>query len=74
VIWNIVAASPTPSPSPTDFDTELVTPGVWGFVLTIGVMLAVVVLVIDMVRRIRRVNYRAQVREQLEQEQRDATP
>jgi hypothetical protein len=73
VIWTIVAASPTPAPSPSDFDTDTVTPGVWGFVLTIAVILAVVVLIVDMVRRIRRVNYRAQVREQLaaEQEQRE---
>ena len=69
MIWNIVAASPTPSPSPTDFDADTVTPGVWGFVLTIAVILAVVVLIVDMVRRIRRVNYRAQVREQLAAEE-----
>jgi hypothetical protein len=73
VIWTIVAASPTPAPSPSDFDVDTVTPWVWGFVLTIAVILAVVVLIVDMVRRIRRVNYRAQVREQLaaEQEQRE---
>jgi hypothetical protein len=68
VLWNLLAASPTPAPSPSDFDADSVTPGVWGFVLTIAVILAVVVLIVDMVRRIRRVNYRAQVREQLERE------
>ncbi|MFD4422710.1 hypothetical protein ACFWN7_14585 [Agromyces sp. NPDC058484] len=51
-----------------EFDPNLVTPGVWGFVLTFVVMLIVVLLVLDMVRRIRRVNYRAEVRAQLEAE------
>lgn len=52
-----------------EFDPDLVTPGVWGFVLTFLVMLVVVLLVLDMVRRIRRVNYRAEVRAQLEAEE-----
>jgi hypothetical protein len=73
VLWNLLAASPTPAPSPSDFDADSVTPGVWGFVLTIAVILAVVVLIVDMVRRIRRVNYRAQVREQLERERDQAS-
>lgn len=51
-----------------EFDPDTVTPGVWGFVLTFLVMAVVVLLVLDMVRRIRRVNYRAEVREQLEAE------
>ena len=52
-----------------EFDPNLVTPGVWGFVLTFLIMLVVVLLVLDMVRRIRRVNYRAEVRAQLEAEE-----
>ena len=68
MLWLLVTASPTPPPG---FDEDLVTPGVWGFVLTIGVILAVVLLIIDMVRRIRRVTYRAQVREELEAEAAD---
>ena len=39
-----------------EFDPDTVTPGVWGFVLTFLVMVIVVLLVLDMVRRIRRVN------------------
>jgi hypothetical protein len=54
------------------FDPNMVTPGFVGFIATFGVAVAVILLVIDMVRRIRRVNYRAQVREQLENEARDA--
>jgi len=64
VLWFSLTASPPPS-----FDEDLVTPGVWGFALTIAVIVAVVLLIIDMVRRIRRVTYRAQVREQLEAEE-----
>ena len=67
MIWLSLTASPVPTPTP-GFDEDLVTPGIWGFVLTIGVIIAVILLIIDMVRRIRRVTYRAQVREQLEKE------
>jgi hypothetical protein len=50
------------------FDPDTVTPGFVGFLATFGVAAVVILLVIDMVRRIRRVNYRAQVREQLQRE------
>jgi hypothetical protein len=71
VLWFALTASPTPTPA---FDEDLVTPGIWGFVLTIAVILAVVLLIVDMVRRIRRVTYRAQVQEQLEKEQAEKKP
>ncbi|SKA99518.1 hypothetical protein SAMN06295879_2825 [Agreia bicolorata] len=54
------------------FDPDTVTPGFVGFIATFGVAAVVILLVIDMVRRVRRVNYREQVRQQLEQEARDA--
>lgn len=66
MLWFALTASPTPPPG---FDEDLVTPGIWGFVLTIAVILAVVLLIVDMVRRIRRVTYRAQVQEQLAAEE-----
>ncbi len=67
MLWFTV---PTPSPLPTSgVADDLVTPGVWGFVITFLLVVAVVLLIIDMVRRIRRVTYRAQVREQLASEQ-----
>jgi hypothetical protein len=67
VLWFTV---PNPSPIPTSgVDDDLVTPGVWGFVITFLLVVVVVLLIIDMVRRIRRVTYRAQVREQLAAEQ-----
>jgi len=64
----VLTAIPTPTPTP-GFDETTVTPGVWGFVLTIAVIVAVILLIIDMVRRIRRVNYRAQVQQQLADEE-----
>jgi len=58
----------TPAPGET-IDPNIVTPGVIGFLLTIGVAAAVVLLVIDMTRRIRRINYRAQANEKLDAEE-----
>ena len=58
----------TPNPEET-IDPNIVTPGVIGFLLTIGVAIAVVFLVIDMTRRIRRINYRAQANERLDAEE-----
>ncbi|MEP6842545.1 MAG: hypothetical protein ABJA11_03425 [Pseudolysinimonas sp.] len=62
-----VRSVPSPAPSP-DFDANLVTPGVWGFTITAVIMVVVILLIIDMVRRIRRVNYRAEIRQRLEDE------
>jgi uncharacterized protein HemY len=55
-----------------EFDPNTVTPGVWGFVITFLIMVVVLLLILDMVRRIRRTNYRIEVREQLEAEARAA--
>lgn len=55
-----------------EFDPDTVTPGIWGFVVTFGLMVVVVLLILDMVRRIRRTNYRAEVRERLEIERLEA--
>lgn len=57
----LVADTTTPDP-------DSVTPGIVGFIATFGVAAVTLLLVIDMVRRVRRVNYRAQVREELEAE------
>ena len=65
-------ADPTPIPTPgtpEGFDPNVVTPGVWGFVITFGIVIAVVLLIVDMVRRTRRVNYRAAINEQLDAEE-----
>jgi hypothetical protein len=58
----------TPAPD-EDFDPNVVTPGVIGFVLTFALAIVVVLLVIDMTRRIRRITYRAQANERLDAEE-----
>lgn len=64
-------ATPTPTPPP-GFDPNSVTPTWVGFAATFLVAAAVVFLIMDMVRRVRRVRYRGEIREQLEAEQRGA--
>jgi hypothetical protein len=54
-----------PTPPAYQGDPDLVTPGVIGFVITFAIALITVLLVIDMVRRIRRVRYRAAVQEEI---------
>jgi hypothetical protein len=49
-----------------EVDPNSVTPGVVGFVMTFGVMIAVLLLVIDMVRRVRRVRYRQEIADKLD--------
>lgn len=56
----LAAVPPSPSPSPA-FDQDSVTPGVVGFLAFLFVTLAVVLLVVDMTRRIRRVRYRGEL-------------
>jgi hypothetical protein len=60
--FEFVATTPTPSPSPS-FDPDVVTPGPVGFLAILLVTLASIGLILDMVRRIRRVRYRAEARE-----------
>lgn len=67
MFWRLVDATPSPIPTSNVAD-DLVTPGVWGFTITAVIMVAVILLIIDMVRRLRRLNYRAEIRERLEQE------
>ncbi|NQX11267.1 hypothetical protein HQQ80_06500 [Microbacteriaceae bacterium VKM Ac-2855] len=61
----------TPSPAP-DFNEDTVTPGLIGFIVMFLIAVAAVLLALDMVRRVRRTTYRAQVTEQLEKEQSDS--
>ena len=49
-------------------DPETVTPGPLGFALFFFVVIAVILLAIDMVRRIRRTTYRAEISARLEEE------
>ena len=47
-----------PTPPAFEGDPNLVTPGVVGFIITFAIAAITVLLVLDMVRRIRRVRYR----------------
>jgi len=51
-----------------EVDPNSVTPGVVGFVITLFVALAVLLLIADMARRVRRVRYRALANEILDAE------
>jgi hypothetical protein len=69
----VAIADPTPTPEPGfTGDPNLISPGIAGFAVTAFVAVATVLLIIDMTRRIRRVRYRAEVRERLESEKLDA--
>jgi hypothetical protein len=63
-------ADQTPMPTPTStVDPNLVTPGFVGFAIVAILVVAVVLLIWDMNRRIRRVRYREEVREELDAEE-----
>ena len=66
------AVTATPSPTPSTVDPRLVTPGAWGFVAIALLALAVILLVWDMMRRIRRGRVRADINEELEAEEQAA--
>lgn len=55
----------TPEP---DFDPNSVTPTWVGFAVTFLVAVATVLLLMDMVRRVRRTRYRGEIQERLEAE------
>jgi hypothetical protein len=54
-----------PTPPAYEGDPNLVTPGVVGFIITFAIAIITVLLVLDMVRRIRRVRYRAAVQNEI---------
>ncbi|WP_298037186.1 hypothetical protein [uncultured Microbacterium sp.] len=56
---------PIPTPS---VDPDSVTPGPIGFAAIVIVVIAVVLLIWDMNRRVRRVRYREEIREELDAE------
>ena len=61
------AATATPSPQPIapGVEPDLVTPGAIGFAVTALFIVVVILLVIDMTKRMRRVRYRAEARERI---------
>ena len=64
MLWFLGGATPTPIP-PSDVDEALIGPGVWGFAIFAFVAIASILLIMDMVRRTRRVRYRAEIQERL---------
>lgn len=63
LIWWAAAPTPTPTVNPDD-----VTPGVAGFIAVGVLAAAVVLLLMDMLRRIRRARYRSEIGEELDAE------
>ncbi|MCU1531262.1 MAG: hypothetical protein JWO49_833 [Arthrobacter sp.] len=66
-----LATAPAPTPTPSlrpGLSEDQVTPGLLGFLLTAFIVVLTALLIVDMVRRIRRVRYRAQAEETLVRE------
>ena len=53
---------------PPEFNPDTVTPGPWGFFAIFFVAAVTVLLAVDLVRRIRRTTYRADIQERLQAE------
>jgi len=66
LLWLTTVATPIPE---ITVDPTSVTPGPWGFGAIVVLTIAVVLLLLDMLRRVRRGRYRAEVREQLDEEE-----
>lgn len=66
----VVHLAATPSPAP--FNDDTVSPGWVGFAITFGVAAVTILLIMDMVRRLRRSRYRGEIRESLEAEREQA--
>jgi hypothetical protein len=62
---SFLSSTPVPTPSPT-IDPALVTPGTAGWIVVALLALAVVLLAVDMLRRVK---YREEINEALDAEQ-----
>ena len=74
-----VALAQTPQPSPEGtlrpgLSEDMITPGTWGFIATAFVVILTMLLIVDMVRRLRRMRYRVQVEEARAEEAREGEP
>jgi hypothetical protein len=65
----LVILSETPAPGEVIIDDTWYSPGVVGFLATFGLAAASLLIIWDLVRRIRRVRYRSEIAELLDQEQ-----
>ncbi|WP_296648852.1 hypothetical protein [Rhodoluna sp.] len=68
----LLAASPSPSPS-VDPSEVWYSPGTVGFLAVFGITAAAIALIFDMVRRVRRIRYRAEIAARLDAEQETVT-
>lgn len=66
----LLAATPNPE-STTDPANTYYSPGTIGFIATFAMAAAAVLLIFDLVRRVRRVRYRAEIQEKLDAETAD---
>lgn len=67
LISALLAASPSPTPS-VDPANTFYSPGTIGFIATFGMALGATLLIFDLVRRVRRVRYRAEIQAKLDAE------
>ena len=65
-LLSVLAA--VPSPEPTDPANTFYSPGTLGFIMTFLVSAGAIGLIFDMVRRVRRVRYRAEIQAKLDAE------
>lgn len=68
ILQALLAVTPTPEATDNPANT-FYSPGTIGFLLTFFVAGSAVLLIFDMVRRVRRVRYRAEIQERLAAEQ-----
>ena len=64
-IFALMAATSSPTEDPA---TQFYSPGTLGFIFTFIMVAGAVILIFDMVKRVRRVRYRAEIQERLEAE------
>ena len=67
LISALLAATPSPSPS-VDPANTFYSPGTIGFIATFGMAAGAVLIIFDLVRRVRRVRYRAEIQAKLDAE------
>lgn len=68
LILTVLASTPSPSSTTAPEDT-FYSPGTVGFLAVFGVTVGAILLIFDMVRRVRRVRYRAEITAKLDAEQ-----
>jgi hypothetical protein len=70
LISAILAATPSPASTPDPANT-FYSPGTIGFIATFGMAAGAVLIIFDLVRRVRRVRYRAEIQAKLDAEATD---